>query len=149
MSTGLVIVHLSTLDSYADKYGVELAQDLSNRLREAVLAHVGPVFIIDQRWQYQGEISDPRMDFVQRVQLAREIQWRHFKDQEQDWDVFLQHFKNDLREHGVKNVSLGGMWYSPEGTGCVAEAQDVLAKSFKVRVNPRLVGCIPTTGTVR
>lgn len=148
MSNALVIVHLSSLDSYAEKYGVAVAQDLADRLSEAILTHAGPVFIIDQRWPYTEGISDPRVNLVQHVQLARDIKWSHFDDRSDDWDIYLEHLRKALLRAGVKNIILGGMWYSPEGAGCVSDAQTVLVKNFMVRVNPRLVGCIPTGGKV-
>lgn len=144
MSSALVIVHLSSLDMYADMYGVDTAQDLVDRLVDAVLDHAGPVYIIDQRWPYSEKISDPRLDFVNRVQLARDINWLHFEDDNVVWELFLEHFGNHLKRDKVRTVVLGGVWYSPEGAGCVSDAQEYLSQSFTVRVNPRLVACVPT-----
>lgn len=143
MSVGLVVVHLSTLDAYAEQYGVETARDLAERLTEAILEHAGPIYVIDQRWPYAGELSEPREELIRRVRLARDVEWVHFNDQEDDWDLFLRALGRRLKRDGVKTVVLGGMWYSPEGAGCVSEARDVFGKRLKTRVNPRLVGCIP------
>lgn len=68
----LVIVHLSSLDSYADmEYEAtedrENSYDLAFRMAEAVLKHQGPVFIVDQVWYGLGRESRPRWRFLDEI----------------------------------------------------------------------------------
>lgn len=140
----LVIVHLSSLDAYAERTGLEEAQALADRLKEAVLSWPGPVYVIDQRWP-RSEWSEPRWNLVLAVQLIRDIHWAHFDDTRDDWDLFMRHFRAQLIREGVKDVVLGGIWYHPGGeAGCVAEVSKVFRKHFKVTVDKDLVGCWTT-----
>lgn len=137
----LVIVHLSSLDAYAESEGLEKARELADRLREAILSWSGPVYIIDQRWPI-GDFSDARWNLVNDVQLARDIGWTHFEDSWQDWDIFMKKFRSQLIRHGIKQVTLGGVWYDPRGEGgCVADLGRVFKLYFKVKVDKDLVGC--------
>lgn len=139
----LVIVHLSSLDAYAERAGLGKAKQLADRLKDAILKWKGPVYVIDQRWPL-NKWSDPRWNLVQEVQLKRDIQWAHFDDSADDWGIFMRHFRTQLIREGVKEVTLGGVWYYPGGeSGCVSEIQDVFRRHFKVKVDEDLVGCWP------
>lgn len=68
----LVIIHLSSLDSYADmEYEAtedrENSYDLAFRMADAVLKHKGPVFIVDQGWYGLGRESRPRWRFLDEI----------------------------------------------------------------------------------
>lgn len=68
----LVIIHLSSLDSYADmEYEAtgdrEGSYDLAYRMADAVLKHKGPVFIVDQGWYGLGRESRPRWRFLDEI----------------------------------------------------------------------------------
>ena len=54
--TALVIVHLSSVDSYADQIGQEAGERLARSIVDAVRKHRGPVYIIDQGWD--GPLQD-------------------------------------------------------------------------------------------
>jgi hypothetical protein len=138
----LVIVHLSSLDAYAEKAGLEEAFALADRLKEAILGWDGPVYVIDQRWP-RGASSEPRWNLVTDVQLRREIRWSHFRDDHDDWNLFMKHFRSELLRAGVKEVVLGGVWYYAGG-GCVADIQQVLKRNLRVTVDKDLVGCWPS-----
>lgn len=138
----LVVVHLSSLDALAEQQGVDTASDLAERLGRAVLSHKGPVVVVDQRWPWAGEISRPRFDLVRGIELQRDIRWTHFREDRQEWRSFLKDLSDDLEAMGVDEVVLGGVWYSPRGVGCVADAERALKGRFSVRVHPGLVGCV-------
>jgi hypothetical protein len=50
MRKALVILHLSTIDSYAWNVGEKKAKALAGRLIRAICTHRGPVYIVDQFW---------------------------------------------------------------------------------------------------
>lgn len=71
----LVLIHLSSLDSYADmEYEAtedrENAYDLAFRMADAVLKHQGPVFIVDQGWYGLGRESRPRWRFLDEIGIG-------------------------------------------------------------------------------
>lgn len=140
----LVIIHLSSLDAYAQKAGMEEAFQLAARLKDAILSWEGPVYVVDQRWP-RDKWSDPRWNLVVDVQLKREIHWIHFDDSRDDWDLFMRHLRARLIREGVKSAVLGGVWYHPgrEG-GCVSDIYRTFKKNFHVTVNEDLVGCWPS-----
>lgn len=140
----LVIVHLSSLDAYAELYGILPAEALATRMIEVVLEHDGPVYVVDQHWPYVQPYSLPRHGFIVSTELARDIDWRRY-DERQDWDAFLRELAHDMKEIGVTKVTLGGVWYDPsKRAGCVTDAYHAFRKNFKTTVDPRIVGCIPT-----
>lgn len=87
----LVIIHLSSLDSYADmEYEAtedrEGSYDLAFRMADAVLKHQGPVFIVDQGWYGLGRESRPRWWFLDEIGVRREggmdyVQWQEKVDE--------------------------------------------------------------------
>jgi hypothetical protein len=136
----LVIVHLSSLDADARQAGMEEAYALADRLKNAILAWNGPVYVIDQRWPID-KWAKPRWELVMDVQLRREIRWEHFDDR-YDWDIFMTHFAKDLVKAGIRNVTLGGIWYYPgEDGGSVNDLRRVLFKKhFHIVVDKDLTG---------
>lgn len=138
----LVIVHLSSLDAYAEHAGLAAANELSRRLQARILEFPGAVYIIDQRWPL-GEFSGPRYNLVLEVELKRAIKFVHFNDRREDWGDFLVKFRAQLLRDGIRDVVLGGVWYHPDGeSGCVSEAGKLLKRNLRVRVDPDLVACL-------
>lgn len=138
----LVIVHLSSLDAFAEREGMEEARELAARLRDRIVNFMGAVYVIDQRWP-AGEHSAPRYKLVKEIELQRDIRFVHFDDQNDDWMIFLKQFRAQLIRDGIRNVILGGVWYHPGGeAGCVSEAYTVLRRNLRVRVDRDLVGCL-------
>jgi hypothetical protein len=73
----LVLIHLSSLDSYADlEYEATGDRDgsyeLAYRMADAVLKHQGPVFIVDQGWYGLGRESRPRWRFLDQIGVDEE-----------------------------------------------------------------------------
>lgn len=138
----LVIVHLSSLDAFAERAGLAQAYDLAARLRARIVSFGGEVYVIDQRWPF-GDYSSPREKLVRAIELQRDIHFVHFDDQNEDWMVFLREFRAQLIRAGIHHVILGGIWYYPGGeAGCVSEAYGVLRRNLRVRIDQELVGCL-------
>lgn len=65
----LVVIHLSSLDSYSDMEHeasgeISHAYGLAARIEQAILHHEGPVFIVDQAWLFIGRQSWPRAGVI-------------------------------------------------------------------------------------
>lgn len=136
----LVIVHLSSLDAYAERAGLEKAFALAERLAEAILSWRGPVYVIDQRWP-RGEWSEPRLETVFEVQLQRDIEWIFFDEWREDWEESMKKFRATLIRDGIKEVFLGGVWYdTSHKVGAVAELARFLKTRFRVSIRTDLVG---------
>lgn len=146
MSEPLVIIHLSSLDSYADlEYEATESRDnayaLAFRMAERVLKHQGPVIIVDQGWLFIGRESRPRSRFIDEVGLPdedyqtfqsdvdelgvkeqrgpdRDILWLKFDEQYTPWEDFFKVLDQVLQDLDAKKVILGGLFYDDEG-GCV------------------------------
>jgi hypothetical protein len=136
MRRALVIVHLSTIDSYAWTIGEEKAAQLADRIIRAVRKHRGPIYIIDQFWE--GPLRD---------RIAAEIsdipaQWIEFDEDVGDWKQFLPSLKRRLTRDRVTNVVIGGVWFDPKlKGGCATEVYLYLLSRLPTKVDKTIVGC--------
>lgn len=143
MKTALILVQISTLDAYADHYGVDAARELARRWTNRVLHFDGPVVILDQKWPFQDPASRPRYEFVRRVELARDIHFVHDEEIEIP-ERFLGREADRLAELGIAKIVLGGLWYGPQGAyGAVAEAEGFFKRFFEVIVDQTLTAAGP------
>lgn len=136
MRKALVIVHLSTIDSYAWHVGEEQAKALAARLIRAIRTHRGPVYIVDQFW-----------DGPLREQIVADIsgtpaKWIEFDEDVGDWKRFLPALQRRLTRDRVTDVVVGGVWFDPKlEEGCATEVYLYLASRIPTKVNETLVGC--------
>lgn len=136
MRTALVIVHLSTIDSYAWTVGEEKARQLAERIIRAVRKHRGPVYIVDQFWD--GPLREQIVEAVADLP----VQWIKFDEDVGDWKRFLASLKRRLTRDGVTNVIVGGAWYDPTlKEGCATTVYVSLASVLPTKVDKTLVGC--------
>lgn len=140
----LVIVHISTLDAYASQKGVKAAYDLASNWRREVLSWKGPIVVVDQKWPYDPDLSEPRYNFVKRVQLARDIMFVEQRDVD-ELDEILLEVSKELKKLDVNEVSLGGLWYGGTGEfGAVAEAANFFKnQGFGVSIDKALIAHTP------
>ena len=128
MSETLVIVHLSSIDSYVDFYGIEPAQKMVNDIRFAIATHIGPVIVMDQGWQEISEdakllrqmVLDLQVVYPQRVTVFHHDEWCDISP----WQDGMKNLAKILRKLKTNRVRLGGFWTSETATsGCVHEVQ--------------------------
>lgn len=171
MKTALVIVHLSTIDSYAWAVGEGKAKQLAGRIIHAIHKHRGPVYIISEilRWACgkRGEVHSSsrrtapltqttwrpglRPDQFWNGPLRNQITsavsdvpaiWIDFDEDVGDWKRFLPSLKRRLSRDQVTNVVVGGVWYDPKlATGCATEVYLYLAARMSTKVDKSIVGC--------
>lgn len=148
MKKALVIVHLSSLDAYADEFGIDKAAALVRRMKYTIKRHEGLVYVIDQGWPLSEPYSIPRQAFMRTMELYPTIQWRTWDERGEPWEKFLERFKHQLQTAKVTEIVLGGIWFDPhEGVvGCVTETYDYLKKAIPTKVDPSIVGCVPEPG---
>ena len=136
MRTALVIVHLSTIDSYAWNIGEEKARQLADRLVSAIRKHRGPVYIIDQFW------DGPLRSHIVAAVAEIPAKWIEFDEDVGDWKRFLPSLKRRLSRDKVTDVVVGGVWFDPTlATGCATEVYLYLAATLPTKVNKDIVGC--------
>jgi hypothetical protein len=136
MPKALVIVHLSTIDSYAWTIGEEKATQLADRIIRAVRKHRGPVYIIDQFW------DGPLRDRIAAEISAVPAQWIEFDEDVGDWKRFLPSLKRRLTRDHVTSVVIGGVWFDPKlKEGCATEVYLYLLSTIPTKVDKTLVGC--------
>lgn len=164
--TALVIIHLSSLDSFTDlEYLATGERDdgyaLAYQMSEAVNAHQGPIIIVDQMWLFYGRESRPRTHFLENIgvdfddyekwglgegdvyeqEKPRKITWIRFDEQGQDWDEFLALLEKTLKKLRVKDVLLGGLFYEHDlSEGCVTHTYKFLRDRIPTKVEHHLVG---------
>jgi hypothetical protein len=134
--TALVIVHLSSIDSYAWHVGPARGAKLARAIAEAVRAHHGPVYIIDQNWD--GPLRTKIIDAIGTVPAT----WLHFDEDVHDWNTFLPKLKHRLMRDRVERVIVGGIWYDPTHTeGCATRVYLYLRRVLPAKVDASIVGC--------
>ncbi len=137
MRTALVIVHLSTIDSYAWTIGEANARQLADRIVSAVRKHKGPVYIVDQFW------DGPLRDHIVAAIADVPVKWIRFDEDVESWDRFLPSLKRKLARDKVTNAVIGGVWFDPTlKEGCATEVYVYLATLMPTTVNKDIVGCM-------
>ena len=140
MNETLVIVHLSSIDSYVTFYGVEAATRLATDLVEAMLAYNGPVLVMDQ----QEEDISPEARTLRSDILGVERSLLIFHHDElcdiSPWQAGMTALARELRKLNTKRVRLGGLWATHDASsGCVHEVQrQMRARNFACTIDTRL-----------
>jgi hypothetical protein len=123
----LVVVHLSSIDSYVQFYGFYPAQLFINDLRFAIITHAGPVVVMDQDWT---EISDEAQQLREMVLDLKKFHHNFavFHHDElcdvSPWQDGMKALAKVLRGLGTQRVRIAGLWASQDGSsGCVHEVQ--------------------------
>lgn len=145
----LILVHLSSLDNYAefsfDVTGVyDQAWRLAERIAKAARAFKGPIYIVDQDWIFLGEKNDePRRWLWEELKRRPDAVWFEFDEDHHDWDVFLPKFLKRLKKDKITQAVMGGVWHDPSlKIGCVTKTYLYLnAYGIKAKVDKSLVGC--------
>ena len=140
--TALLIIDLSSLDSYTDLNGASAGEELSFVLLDAMLLHAGPVFLTDQEWEGAGRLSRPRRTLEEGLKARPDIVRVHFDEASQDWEEGMQELGGLLRDQRVDHVVLGGLWATLNGSsGGVNEAMRLLEQQgFACRIDFSLCG---------
>jgi hypothetical protein len=138
----LVIVHLSSLDSYTDYAGSEEGKLLGERLTQAILSHPGPVIIVDQDWETGYQASRPRESLLEAIQRRQDVVWIKFEEAEESWDDFFPKLYAALDQVEATSSVIGGIWYEPSlHTGCATFVYLHLKQRMPTVVDEDLVGC--------
>jgi hypothetical protein len=126
-----VVVHLSSIDSYASYAGRDAAESLSAEIVMAARA-ASCVIAIDQGWD--GRLGRQLLRDLNEV--AAPIIFKHDEDTD-GWEGFEQDFPALLHDLGVRRVVLGGLWRE----GCVNGVKDILeARGFQVSIDEEASG---------
>ena len=135
-ATALVIVHVSSVDSYADQIGHAAGERLAKSIIDAVRKHRGPIYIVDQGW------DGPLENMIKSGVATVPVTWMRFDEDIHDWDTFLPKLKRRLTRDRVGRVVIGGVWYDPTlETGCATTVYLYLLPSFPTEVDKSIVGC--------
>lgn len=135
----LVLIHLSSLDSYTDIERETTGDDDNGyRLAFDILAEIegakGPVFIGDQQWLFIGRESRPRRQLWEGIEelTRKDITWVQFDEQDEGevgWEKFLKKLDRWLDKHNITQVALGGLfWEDDLSEGCVTHVYKHLKK---------------------
>jgi hypothetical protein len=124
----LVIVHLSSLDSFTDACGDVNGAYLAEQLSFAIEKHDGLVVVTDQGWELLGRNSEPRQWVTEALQRHPHVLWLHHDENvslaASPWRRPMRRLGKLLAMHGIRCVTLGGVWATEDGSsGCVNETQ--------------------------
>lgn len=126
MQETLVIVHLSSIDSYLHFYGVDPAIQLITDIKLAITTHPGPVVVMDQEDNDISEDAKVMRQSVLDLQQYCPITLFHH-DEMMDispWQDGMKALARLLRQLKTYRIRLGGLWTSESGkSGCVHEVK--------------------------
>lgn len=143
MEEALIIVHLSSIDSYIGFYGIAAGMQFALELKKALLAHPGPIVILDQEWkELSPEARELRafvLDGTQHHPHATVFHHDPMKDAD-PWGQRMDFLAQLLRQMGAVRVRLGGLWASQDQrTGCVHEtSRQLTRRGFSCEVDAPL-----------
>lgn len=147
----LVLIHLSSLDSFADMErevigGDENSWGLAFRIAKVIEQFQGPIFIGDQQWRFIGPESRPRARLISKIEKMgqEDITWVHFDEQEEGekgWEDFLRKLGEWLRSNRITRVFLGGLFFKEDlSEGCVTYVYQFLQDRLPVKILHEAVG---------
>ena len=122
-TTVLVIVHLSSIMSYVDYYGVLPGERFAFDLIQGITTHDGPVVIMDQDWSNFMQGASLRLyNAIKNAANQRGVVWFHHDEMEDKapWTAGMDQLAKTLRKLKAHKVLVGGLWLS-ETSGCVRE----------------------------
>lgn len=127
MNELLGIVHLSSIDSFLEYYGVYPAMKLAVDLKMAVLSHPGRTIILDQGWDEIAEDAKyMRQSVLDLERLVSGVTVLHH-DELADidpWTKGMAVVAKHIKAMNPSRIRLGGLWASVDGkSGCVHEVQ--------------------------
>jgi hypothetical protein len=133
----LVIVHLSSIESYRSACGRDAANNLADALEHAakdVVSKHGIVYVVDQFWS--GSLRDRVARNLERVGAK----FLRFDEAKTTWEWFLPRLYGRLRRDKVDQVTVAGIWFDPKlETGCATTVYLYLKGKFPTMVDEDLV----------
>ncbi len=135
----LLIVHLSSIDSYISFYDIDAGVMMINDIRFAIAAHRGPIVILDQGWSHiSNEAKHLRKTILAMKVLANLTIFHH--DEMTDlspWQDGMNDLATLLNNLHLSSVRIGGFWASQnEDSGCVHEVQrQLLARNISCYID--------------
>ena len=142
MKEALLIVHLSSLDSYSWECGEEASVRLGGALQEAIAGYWGPIVITDPGHALIGRESRPRAEVLEHLQQRGQVVWFAHDEEAEDWDEPMQRLGQILSAMGITHPRIGGIWATENGRhGCVNETmRHLLNQGFVCRMDAAICG---------
>jgi hypothetical protein len=164
----LLIMHLSSLDCYFDIYGAKKADQMAEKLIEAMSFHNGPVIVVDELWEigirHDSEAREkiyelalfPMLEQGTAILIAHDEGWEsdfswqgkplsECVDEEMGytgyWPELFQELLPVLNELNINRIRIGGFWYDPGyNHGCALAAGRYLSRMFDVKYDEKILG---------
>jgi hypothetical protein len=141
----LLILHLSSLDTYYDIFGGDAAEQKADEFIDIIRLSVDagrPVFVMDKRWPIDDKTMRPRGYVLKVLDDEALYVWISHDEGEEPWEPTLSYLVGALRLAGVDHVDLIGGWYDPlspafggKDSGCLLFVERNLKKQgFSVAV---------------
>lgn len=142
MKEALLIVHLSSLDSYTWECGMEKGDALADQLILALRTCTGPIVLTDQRWPLLGSTSRPRSRVLAWVRITSRVVWFAHDEESEGWERPMHQLGSLLRALNVTHLRIGGVWATEHGLhGCVNQTMKQLTKQgFTCTMDPSICG---------
>ena len=140
----LLLVHLSSLDSYTDEKGQVQGKGLGMKMAQAISTYPGPVFVTDQGWEFIGKQCQPRKIVEEALQKHSCVVRIHHDEAIHEWDEAMQNLGDLIRSYGISHLAIGGIWASSDNSeGCVNETRKLLEQQgFSCSLDETISGMI-------
>jgi GNAT superfamily N-acetyltransferase len=142
-SLPLVVVHLSSLDSYTaeaiDALGEKEGLRFAKRLADAIYKYASQarmrdggfhqVLVMDQGWDDAGPVSRPRKQLERKLsELGATFVYHDEDAMPNAWGAGFKPIAAAVKKMG-KDVNVAGVWYAPDGDACVNATKKNLWKA--------------------
>lgn len=136
----LVLVHLSSLDSYEQIEGRSAAMELAEGLIKSLNQQRGPVFALDQHWELNPQ-NRARQRLLHTLWTTPATIIPH-DDRQQRWEPVIETLDQKLKAINPEHVKMGGFWYnSDRQSGCVTYLERKLQqRGHDIVVYPAITG---------
>lgn len=122
----LVIVHLSSMATFASEEGSEAADELLSSIAMTA-REFSSVVVLDQGWDARWARKAQR----EVREAAPGAVWIDHDEERDGWSELRRALPALLAEMRAGRVFLAGLWYGSK-SGCVREVETILSRHFKV-----------------
>lgn len=139
----LVLVGLSELDAFADRWGRADQLELGSAILFAVGEHRGPVYVVDDGRPVGTPESSAREQVLGLARRRPAVVWVP-PSSSGGWTRMLGPLARRLASDGVRRALVGGLWADADLTrGRVSQTLAALAPLMDARVGRGITGHIP------
>ena len=141
----LILIHLSSLDSYTWECGGEAGNALASNFITALTFYSGPIVVVDPQHRLIGKESAPRAQVLECLHYLPQVQWFSHNEITDGWERPMEQLWQSLLKQSITHLHIGGVWATRNGVrGCVNEAMRHFQQHFACHMDRSLCGFEPS-----